>query len=189
MRVALRCRRAAALPDVLRAQRREARPTAGGLTVAFPSGGDPAPDFTLAGTPGGRRYSLSDYRGRAVVLVFYPNDDTPVCTTQLVSYNADLEQFADLGAEVLGLSPQDVESHERFAEEHGLDFPLLADADKEVGRAYGLVGPLGFYKRSVFVVDGAGIVRYAHRSAHGLTYRRSDELVAAVRTAMGQPAG
>ena len=145
--------------------------------------GDPAPDFTLPGTPGGRPYSLADHRGRPVVLVFYPNDDTPVCTTQLASYSADLDQFADLGAQVLGISPQDVESHERFAERIGVVFPLLADADKEVGRAYGLVGPLGFYKRSVFVIDGAGVVRYAHRSSHGLTYRRTDELVAAVRAA------
>ena len=161
----------------------------GGRALTFPRVGDEAPDFTLAGTPGARPYALADYRGRVAVLVFYPNDDTPVCTTQLVSYNADLAQFADLGADVLGISPQDVESHERFAEAKGLDFPLLADAGKEVGRAYGLVGPLGFYKRSVFVVDGEGVVRYAHRSPHGLTYRRSDELVQAVRTATGQPAG
>lgn len=145
--------------------------------------GDVAPDFTLPGTPGGRPYALADYRGRLAVLVFYPGDDTPTCTTQLASYSADLEQFAGLGAEVLGISPQDVESHERFSARLGLGFPLLADVDKEVGRAYGLVGPLGFYKRSVFVVDGEGVVRYAHRSPHGLTYRRTDELVEAVQRA------
>lgn len=117
------------------------------------------------------------------MLVFYPGDDTPTCTTQLASYSADLDQFAGLGAEVLGISPQDVDSHERFSDKLGLAFPLLADTDKEVGRAYGLVGPLGFYKRSVFVVDGDGVVRYAHRSPHGLTYRRTDELVAAVQEA------
>ncbi len=145
--------------------------------------GDVAPDFTLPGTPGGRPYALADYRGRLAVLVFYPGDDTPTCTTQLASYSADLDQFAGLGAEVLGISPQDVESHERFSARLGLGFPLLADVDKEVGRAYGLVGPLGFYKRSVFVVDGEGVVRYAHRSPHGLTYRRTDELVEAVQRA------
>ena len=145
--------------------------------------GDPAPDFALPGTPGGRTYALAEYRGRVVVLVFYPADDTPVCITQLVSYTADLDQFADLGADVLGISPQDVASHEQFAARHGLGFPLLADTDKAVGRAYGLVGPIGFYKRSVFVVDGEGVVRYAHRSSHGLTYRRTDELVTAVREA------
>lgn len=145
--------------------------------------GDPAPDFTLPGTPGGRLYRLSGLRGRLVVLVFYPGDDTPVCTTQLVSYSADLDQFADLGADVFGISPQDVASHESFSERYGLGFALLADADKEVGRAYDVVGPLGYYKRSVFVVDGHGVVRYAHRSGHGLTYRRTDELLAAVRAA------
>lgn len=145
--------------------------------------GDPAPDFTLPGTPGGRPYRLSDLRGHVVVLVFYPGDDTVVCTTQLVSYSTDLARFSDLGAEVLAISPQDVASHEAFAARHHLGFPLLADTAKAVGRAYGLVGPLGFYKRSVFVVDGSGVVRYAHRSSHGLTYRPTDELVAAVREA------
>ena len=144
---------------------------------------DPAPDFTLPGTPGGRPYTLSDLRGHVVVLVFYPGDDTVVCTTQLVSYSTDLARFSDLGAEVLAISPQDVASHEQFAARHHLGFPLLADTDKAVGRAYDLVGPLGFYKRSVFVVDGDGIVRYAHRSSHGLTYRPTDELVSAVREA------
>lgn len=142
-----------------------------------------APDFTLPGTPGGRSYSLGDYRGRLAVLVFYPGDDSPTCTTQLASYSADLDQFAGLGAEVLGISPQDVESHERFATRLGLIFPLLADTDKSVGRAYGLVGPLGFYKRSVFVVDGQGMLRYVHRSPHGLTYRRTEELVQAIKQA------
>lgn len=149
--------------------------------------GDVAPDFTLPGTPGGRPYRLSDYRGRVAVLVFYPGDDTAVCTTQLVSYSTDLAQFVELGADVLGVSPQDVASHEQFADRHHLAFPLLADTDKEVGRSYDLVGPLGFYKRSVFVIDGEGVVRYAHRSGHGLTYRRTDELVAAVRRAATAP--
>lgn len=156
--------------------------------MASPAVGDLAPDFTLPGTPGGRPYSLSDYRGRVAVLVFYPGDESVVCTTQLVSYSSDLHQFTELGADVLGLSPQDVASHEQFAGRHQLGFPLLADTDKEVGRAYELVGPLGFYKRSVFVVDGAGIVRFAHRSSHSLTFRRTDELVDAVRQA-GSPAG
>jgi len=101
----------------------------------------------------------------------------------LRSYSADIDQFLGLGAQVLAISPQDIGSHERFATENGLAFPLLADADKEAGRAFGVVGPLGYYKRSVFVVDGEGVIRYAHRSGHGLTYRRTDELVAAVEAA------
>ena len=151
--------------------------------MASPRVGEPAPDFSLPGT-GGREYSLQEYRGQPVVLVFYPGDNTAVCTTQLNAYSSDVDQFADLGAQVLAVSPQDVESHEKFScKQGGFKFPLLADCDKEVGRAYSVVGPLGFYKRSVFVIDGEGVVRYAHRSAHGLTYKKTDELVAAVKAA------
>jgi peroxiredoxin Q/BCP len=168
---------------------RPGRPAGRGLTLAFPSVGDPAPDFTLPGTPGGHPYALVDQRGHVVVLVFYPHDDTPVCTTQLVSYSADLDQFSDLGARVLGISPQDVPTHESFAERQGIGFPLLSDEDKAVGRSYGVVGPLGYYKRSVFVVDAGGVVRYAHRSSSGLSYRPAGELVAAVQAAASWSAG
>jgi thioredoxin-dependent peroxiredoxin len=138
--------------------------------------GEAAPDFTLPGT-GDRAYSLSDYRGQPVILVFYPGDDTPVCTKQLNSYNDDLSQFERLGAQVLAISAQDMESHERFAAKLGLAFPLLADTRKEVAALYGTLGPLGFPRRSVFVVDGGGVVRFAHRAIAGLTFRPVDELV------------
>ena len=144
--------------------------------------GDPAPDFSLPGT-GDRTYALSDYKGRPVVLVFYPGDNTPVCTMQLNTYTNDIEQFDGLGAQVLALSPQGIESHEQFSGVHGFGFPLLADVDKTVGRAYGVLGPVGFYKRSVFVLDRAGVIRYAHRATAGLTFRRTEELIAAVRAA------
>ena len=144
--------------------------------------GDVAPDFTLPAT-GGDDVSLSSLRGQPVVLVFYPGDNTPVCTVQLNSYNDDLGQFEGVGAQILGISPQDVGSHEAFAARHGFSFPLLADTDKAVGAAYGILGPLGFYRRSVFVVDRAGVVRYAHRAVAGLTYRTTDELIAAVSAA------
>ncbi len=144
--------------------------------------GDQAPDFSLPGT-GGKTYSLADYKGQTVVLVFYPGDNTPVCTRQLQSYTDDWAQFEGIGAVVLALSPQSVESHEGFSCKLGLPFPLLADTDKAVGAAYGILGPLGFYRRSVFVIDGGGTVRYLHRSATSLTYRSTDELVAAVKAA------
>ena len=144
--------------------------------------GDPAPDFTLEGTDD-REYSLSEYRGQPVVLVFYPGDNTPVCTMQLNTYNTDLDEFSQLGAQLLAISPQSVESHERFAEMHGFDFPLLADEEKSAARAYGVVGPMGFYRRSVFVIDAAGVIRYAHRAAAGLTFKRTPELLEAVRAA------
>jgi peroxiredoxin Q/BCP len=147
--------------------------------------GRPAPDFTLPGT-GGRSYTLSSYRGRAVVLVFYPGDDTPVCTQQLTTYSDDLGAFEEVGAQVLAISPQDVASHERFAARHGFAFPLLADTDKAVAGAYETLGPLGFPRRSVVVVDANGIVRWSHRALAGLTFRPVAEIVEAVRAAAPQ---
>lgn len=147
-----------------------------------PGVGDEAPDFTLPGT-GGRSYTLSDYRGQPVVLAFYPGDDTPVCTKQLNSYAGDIARFEAVGAQVLGISPQSVDSHERFAAKYGFNFPLLADMDKAVAGAYGTLGPLGFPRRSAFVIDAQGVIRYAHRSISGLTFRPTAELVDAVRLA------
>ena len=144
--------------------------------------GDKAPDFSLPGT-GGATYSLSQYVGRTVVLVFYPGDDTPVCTKQLNCYNNELAQFTDIGAQVLAISAQDMASHERFATKHGFQFPLLSDTDKSVAGLYGTLGPLGFPRRSVFVIDAQGVVRYAHRAIAGLTFRPVDELVGAIRAA------
>jgi peroxiredoxin Q/BCP len=142
--------------------------------------GDPAPDFSLPGT-GDRSYSLSEFRGQPVLLVFYPGDDSPVCTKQLTTYNADLARFEELDAQVLAVSPQSIDSHEEFRSRYGFGFPLLADVDKEVAGMYGTLGPLGFARRSVFVVDADGVIRYAHRAIAGLTFRPVDELVAALR--------
>ncbi|MGA0862709.1 MAG: peroxiredoxin [Ilumatobacteraceae bacterium] len=144
--------------------------------------GDRAPDFTLPGT-GGRNYSLADYAGQPVVVVFYPGDDTAVCTKQLTSYSNELSAFDNVGAQVLAISAQDLDSHEKFAAKHGFGFPLLADVDKDVATKYGTVGPLGFPRRSVFVVDANGVIRYAHRAIAGLTFRPVEELVEAVRAA------
>jgi peroxiredoxin Q/BCP len=150
--------------------------------------GSDAPPFTLPGTDGtdeGRReYSLSEYAGMAVVLVFYPGDNTPVCTRQLSTYTNDIDAFKDAGAAVLAISPQSVASHENFScKQGGFAFPLLADESKAVGKAYGILGPIGFYRRSAFVIDADGIIRYAHRAAAGLTFRPTAELVDAVRKA------
>jgi peroxiredoxin len=133
--------------------------------------GDVAPDFALPGT-GKRTYTLSEFAGRPVVLAFYPGDNTPVCTLQLNSYTRDIEQLDALHAQVLAISPQSVESHEDFSEQQGgFAFPLLADTDKAVGKQYGILGPLGFYRRSIFVVGPDGRVRYAHRSATGASFK------------------
>ena len=138
--------------------------------------GDRAPDFTLPGT-GDREYSLGEFAGKPVVLVFYPGDDTPVCTKQLNSYNNGLEQFEELDAQIIGISPQSVDSHEAFSGKHGFQFPLLADTDKAVAAAYGTLGPVGFPRRSVFIIDRGGVIRYAHKAMAGLTYRPVRELI------------
>lgn len=144
---------------------------------ATPEIGTEAPDFVLEGTsPEGRQsYVLSDLRGGPVVLAFYPGDDTAVCTRQLCSYQDSLARFEDLDAVVLGISSQNVDSHERFAAKRGLTFPLLADPDKTVIRLYG-VDAMFATKRAVFVIDGDGIVRWKHVSTLGLTFQDVDTI-------------
>ncbi len=137
--------------------------------------GDAAPDFELPGT-GGTRYRLSAYRGRTVILAFYPGDFTLVCTRQFCSYRDGRDRLDDLGVEVLGISPQTVESHERFRRRYGLTVPLLSDTDRSVIRRYGVLGPAGLVRRSVFVVDEGGMVRYRHVALLGLHYKDVDDL-------------
>jgi thioredoxin-dependent peroxiredoxin len=156
--------------------------------------GDEAPDFELPGT-GGRTYRLSDLRGRNVVLAFYPGDATTVCTAQFCSYRDEGDRLDRLDAEVLGISPQSVESHERWVREQSLNVPLLADEDLAVSRRYGVTGWLGpfarfteledvpggrYVMRSIFVVDREGIVRYKHVSRTSSSFKRVDDLERAV---------
>jgi peroxiredoxin Q/BCP len=140
--------------------------------------GDPAPDFQLSGT-GDKTYRLADYRGRKLILAFYPGDFTAVCTRQFCSYRDHGERLDQLGADVLGISPQSVDSHERFSQEKSLNVPLLADEDKEVARAYGvLAGPV--VRRAIFVIDEDGIVRHRKVTLAGLSYESVDDLEQAV---------
>jgi peroxiredoxin Q/BCP len=140
--------------------------------------GDAAPDFELPGT-GEKTYRLADYCGRKLVLAFYPGDFTAVCTKQFCSYRDEGERLDKLGAEVLGISPQSVESHERFSEEKRLNVPLLADEDKAVAKAYGvLAGPM--VRRAIFVIDEEGVVRHRKVTLAGLTYESVDDLERAV---------
>jgi peroxiredoxin Q/BCP len=141
--------------------------------------GAPAPDFALPGT-GAKDYRLSDYINGGVILAFYPGDFTPVCTKQFCSYRDDGDRVEALGIPMLGISPQSVASHERFAEKHGLRVPLLADTDKSVAKAYGVVGIGGMIRRSLFLVDGEGKVLYRHVALLGLTFRDIDDLEEAV---------
>jgi len=140
--------------------------------------GDAAPDFELPGT-GGKTYKLSDYRGRKLVLAFYPGDFTAVCTKQFCSYRDQGEKLDQIGADVLGISPQSVESHERFTQEKSLNVPLLADEDKAVAKAYGvLAGPM--VRRAVFVIDEEGIIRHRKVTLVGLSFESVDDLEQAV---------
>ena len=140
--------------------------------------GDAAPDFELPGT-GGKSYKLSDYRGRKLVLAFYPGDFTAVCTKQFCSYRDQGEKLDQIGADVLGISPQSVESHERFTQEKSLNVPLLADEDKSVAKAYGvLAGPM--VRRAVFVIDEQGIIRHRKVTLVGLSFESVDDLEQAV---------
>jgi peroxiredoxin Q/BCP len=137
--------------------------------------GEPAPDFELPGT-GGRTYRLADFRRRWVVLAFYPGDFTTVCTKQFCSYRDRDRELAALDADVFGISPQSVDSHERFVAEHGLTVPLLADETKEVARAYGVLGPAGIVRRSIFIIDPDGVIRHRDVAVLGLSYRSVDEI-------------
>jgi peroxiredoxin Q/BCP len=143
--------------------------------MAKPKVGSRAPSFDLAGT-GGRSYELSDFYGSGVVIAFYPGDFTPVCTKQFCSYRDDGDRIEALGVPMLGISPQSVESHERFTEEHDLNVPLLSDPDKRTARAYGVVGPGGFIRRAIFLVDPDGVIRYRHVALFGLRYQDVSDL-------------
>ena len=131
--------------------------------------GDPAPDFT-ATTTDGKQVSLKDYRGRKLVMYFYPMDDTPGCTKQACSLRDHNADIVAKGAAILGVSTQDEASHRKFTEKYQLNFPLLADTDGAVGRAYGTLGgrglmsklksAAGMAERVTFVIDENG--RIAH---------------------------
>jgi len=137
--------------------------------------GATAPDFTLR-DENEAELSLSALRGQRLVLVFYPGDDTPVCTRQLCDYRDGVEQFQGQGARVIGISRDDAASHRRFKERHGLPFTLLSDPDLAVAKAYGAAGPLGM-KRAVFLIDEAGTIRYAQIESLALFRRRREELI------------
>ncbi len=139
-----------------------------------PQIGDPAPDFELEGTDG--PFRLADHRGHPVVLLFYPGDETPVCTKQFCSYRDRGAELSALDAVVVGVSAQDLDSHQAFIEHHGLNVPLLADTEREVARAYGVSAPVMGTRRAVVIIDGDG--RIAHRKVHvlGLSFATVDEL-------------
>ncbi len=139
---------------------------------------DIAPDFSLQDADG-EAFTLSDHRGQRLLLVFYPGDDTPVCTRQLCDYRDGIEAFADLNVKVVGISPDDAESHRRFRERHQLPFTLLSDPELEAASKYGCKALIGM-KRGVFLIDEDGCIRYRHVEAVALFRRRREELIEAI---------
>jgi thioredoxin-dependent peroxiredoxin len=121
--------------------------------------GDKAPDFTLQSDEG-KSITLSDLEGKSsVILYFYPKDRTPGCTKEACNFRDNIEKFKELGAEVLGVSVDDVESHKSFKEKENLNFTLLADPDKTVTSEYGVLNMIGIASRVTFVIDKQGIIR------------------------------
>ena len=132
--------------------------------------GKKAPDFTLP-ADGGGQVKLSGLRGKPVVLYFYPRDDTPGCTREACAFRDRKAELVELGATVLGVSTDTVESHEKFRDKHGLNFPLLADAEHKVAEKYGAwrektrFGKTAMgIQRSTFLVDAGGVVRKVWKS-------------------------
>jgi len=125
-----------------------------------PAVGDPAPDFKLLDQDG-KTHDLEQYRGQWVALYFYPKDDTPGCTTQACNFRDNIFAFRERDAVILGISLDDVSSHEEFAEKYSLPFPLLSDADGEVAEKYGVLRNLGVMKlakRQTFLIGPNGQV-------------------------------
>jgi len=158
-----------------------------------PHTGQIPPDFTLPGIEltgedvSQRDYTLSQQRGKPIVLAFYPGDNTAVCTKQLCSYTSGLESFTGFGATVWAISPQGLASHEQFARKYGLAFPLLADEGLTVSREYGItLGGAGL-RRSVFVIDSGGVLRWKHVTLVGLTFP-SAQTISAQLAALGAAA-
>ena len=143
-----------------------------------------APDFALRDAQGAT-WRLSDYRGKVVVLLFYPGDETPICTRQMCSVRDRWEDYAATGAEVVGISTDTVESHKAFAEHHELPLRLLSDADRKVADLYGANSLVpGKVARSVFVIDADGVIRYRDVRPLGLFRPKDDDTIAAIRAAL-----
>jgi peroxiredoxin Q/BCP len=145
--------------------------------------GDPAPDFTLPSTQG--TVTLSERLANGpVLLVFYPGDDTPVCTKQLCDYRDNLAAFQDLGVQVVALNPQSAESHGKFAAKHRFPFPVAADEGGRVCKLYGAVGLFGMTKRALVLVGRDGRIQW-RRTDFPLFYQNADAVRVAIERLPG----
>lgn len=139
--------------------------------------GDTAPEFELFDQYQ-KPHKLADYQGKWVVLYFYPKDDTPGCTTEACNFRDDIFKIRQLNAEVLGVSVDNVESHAKFADKHGLPFPLLSDGNAQVAKSYGALmslGPIKIAKRHTFIIDPQGRIAKVYRDVKPKEH--SDEII------------
>lgn len=137
-----------------------------------------APDFTLPDSEG-KNVSLSDYKGKKVLIVFYPGDDTMVCTKQLCSYSSGFEDFQKLGVEIVGINMDSIESHKKFKDKYKLAFPLLSDPSGEVCVKYNAKGLLGM-KRSTYLVDENQVVIFENEVL-SVFYKDKDDIMGAIK--------
>ena len=144
--------------------------------------GDRAPEFALTDQHG-KTVRLGDFRGRqAVVLYFYPKDDTPGCTKEACAFRDQYQDFQDAGAEVIGVSSDSSEAHQKFAAKYKLPFTLLSDRDGQVRKRYGVPATLGLLPgRVTFIIDSGGVVRHVFNSQLQAT-RHVDEALAILRS-------
>jgi thioredoxin-dependent peroxiredoxin len=148
-----------------------------------PQLGDAAPDFSLKDGDG-KSWSLNSNRGKVVVLLFYPGDETPICTRQMCSVRDRWDDYVATGAEVVGLSTDSVESHQKFSEHHQLPLRLLSDSGGEVARLYGAQSLIpGKVARSVFVIDANGVIRHRDVRPLGLFRPKDEAVIEAIRKA------
>lgn len=138
-----------------------------------------APDFTLPDDKG-RMVSLADFREKKVLLIFYPGDDTPVCTAQLCDYRNNVSAFTSREITVIGISADSPESHQRFAEKHELPFLLLSDREKSVAKAYDALGFLGMSQRAYVLIDETGTILLSYSDFLPVTYQPMKELLARI---------
>lgn len=146
---------------------------------------EPAPDFALP-DGAGNEWRLAEQRGKVVVLLFYPGDETPICTRQMCSVRDRWSDYQATGAEVVGVSTDSVESHQKFAEHHDLPLRLLSDTGGKVSELYGARSLIpGKVARSVFVIDAGGKLRYQDVRPLGLFKPKDDAIISAIREAQG----
>ena len=153
------------------------------MATSNTSEGSAAPDFALPDGDGAI-WRLSDHRGKVVVLLFYPGDETPICTRQMCSVRDRWEDYAATSAEVVGISTNSVESHKSFAEHHELPLRLLADVDRKIADIYGAQSLIpGKVARSVFVIDRDGVITYRDVRPLGLFRPKDDDTIKAIKEA------